>query len=204
MGHLCSKSVSAVNNDTAISGGSRPRSSHSGASPLPYGDAYYRPEDTRQSNSASATASPFSSPLPAGIAPSPARTPGRKFRWPLPPPSPAKPIMAILRRKSRKASIPEDYQIGEDGVGEIQLDKSFGYSKNFGAKFELGKEIGRGHFGHTFWARGKKGDLKGKPVAVKIISKSKVRSRLPIFQSSFLQLNLFVDLIHFKCEILMI
>lgn len=186
MGHLCSKSVSDVNHDTGISGGSHTRSSHSGASPIAYGDVYSRPEEFRQSYSVSATGSPFSSPLPAGIAPSPARTPGRKFRWPLPPPSPAKPIMAILRRKSRKATIPEENRIGEEGVGEIQLDKSFGYSKNFGAKFELGKEIGRGHFGRTFWARGKKGDLKGKPVAVKIISKSKVHSILSIFLSLFL------------------
>lgn len=188
MGHFCSKSVSDVNNDggTAISGSNGPRSS-------PYGR-----EESRQSYSASTTASPFSSPLPAGIAPSPARTPGRKFRWPLPPPSPAKPIMAILRRKSRKASIPEENQVEEEGVGvgEVQLDKSFGYSKNFGAKFELGREIGRGHFGHTLWAKGKKGDLKGKPVAVKVISKSKVcLYRLSLFQSSFLQLNLFVSLI---------
>ncbi|KAG6579299.1 CDPK-related kinase 4, partial [Cucurbita argyrosperma subsp. sororia] len=162
MGHHCSKSVSDISNHAVISGGSHPT------------------EDTRHSNSVSATASPFSSPLPSGIAPSPARTPRRKFRWPLPPPSPAKPIMAILRRKSRKASIPEENQIGEEGLGEVQLDKSFGYSTNFGAKFELGKEVGRGHFGHTFWAKGKKGDLKGKPVAVKIISKSKMTSTVGI------------------------
>ncbi|XP_023549645.1 CDPK-related kinase 6-like isoform X2 [Cucurbita pepo subsp. pepo] len=167
MGHHCSKSVSDVSNHAVISGGSRPSSS-----PIP--------EDTRHSNSVSATASPFSSPLPSGIAPSPARTPRRKFRWPLPPPSPAKPIMAILRRKSRKASIQEENQIREEGLGEVQLDKSFGYSTNFGAKFELGREVGRGHFGHTFWAKGKKGDLKGKPVAVKIISKSKMTSTIAI------------------------
>ncbi|XP_022974330.1 CDPK-related kinase 6-like isoform X2 [Cucurbita maxima] len=166
MGHHCSKSVSDVSHHAAISGGSRPSSS-----PIP--------EDTRHSNSVSATASPFSSPLPSRIAPSPART-RRKFRWPLPPPSPAKPIMAILRQKSRKASIPEENQIGEEGLGEVQLDKSFGYSTNFGAKFELGREVGRGHFGHTFWAKGKKGDLKGKPVAVKIISKTKMTSTVGI------------------------
>ncbi|MCI21338.1 CDPK-related kinase 3-like, partial [Trifolium medium] len=57
------------------------------------------------------------------------------------------------------------------------LDKSFGYSKNFGAKYELGKEVGRGHFGHTCAARAKKGDLKDQPVAVKIISKSKESMR---------------------------
>lgn len=67
-------------------------------------------------------------------------------------------------------TIPED----EGGEGERALDKSFGYQRNFGSKYELGKEIGRGHFGHTCWAKGKKGALKNQPVAVKIISKAKV------------------------------
>ncbi|XP_004145991.1 CDPK-related kinase 6 [Cucumis sativus] len=151
MGHYCSKGVSDVSNHPTIS-------------------------DVPQHT----TSSPFSSPLPPGIPPSPATTPGRKFRWPLPPPSPAKPIMAILRRKSRKPSIPEDDKIGEQELGEVQLDKSFGYSNNFAAKFELGMEVGRGHFGHTFWAKGKKGNLKGIPVAVKIISKSKMTSAVGI------------------------
>lgn len=60
------------------------------------------------------------------------------------------------------------------GTGTGGLDKNFGYPKNLAAKFELGKEVGRGHFGHTCWAKGKKGELKGQPVAVKIISKAKV------------------------------
>lgn len=55
-----------------------------------------------------------------------------------------------------------------------QLDKNFGFNKSFGGKYELGKEIGRGHFGHTCHAKGKKGDLRDHPLAVKIISKSKV------------------------------
>jgi hypothetical protein len=38
----------------------------------------------------------------------------------------------------------------------------------------LGKEVGRGHFGHTCSGRGKKGDIKDHPIAVKIISKAKV------------------------------
>ncbi|KAL2480855.1 CDPK-related kinase 3 [Abeliophyllum distichum] len=57
------------------------------------------------------------------------------------------------------------------------LDKNFGYNKNFGAKFELGKEVGRGHFGHTCYAKGRKGELKDLPVAVKIISKAKLFKR---------------------------
>nr|GEX57671.1 CDPK-related kinase 3 [Tanacetum cinerariifolium] len=68
--------------------------------------------------------------------------------------------------------------IPEDGTAAVEqevqlLDKNFGYNKNFGAKYELGKEIGRGHFGHTCHARGKKGDLKDLALAVKIISKVK-------------------------------
>ena len=91
--------------------------------------------------------------------------------------------MAIMRRlgQGKQQPIIEDGG-GEGGGGERVaagtgtggLDKSFGYPKNFSAKYELGKEVGRGHFGHTCWAKGKKGELKGQPVAVKIISKAKV------------------------------
>lgn len=116
------------------------------------------------------------SPLPGGVSPSPARssTPGRFFKRRFAPPSPAKHIKASLAKrfgqKPKESPIPE-----EQGVEpEQSLDKSFGYSKNFGAKYELGKEVGRGHFGHTCSGRGKKGELKDKPLAVKIISKAKV------------------------------
>lgn len=91
----------------------------------------------------------------------------------------------MLRRqgkaKPKEGPIPEEQGEGGGGEGERSLDKSFGYGKNFGAKFELGKEVGRGHFGHTCWAKGKKGDLKGQSVAVKIISKAKVRGFVMFF-----------------------
>ncbi|KAJ0968454.1 hypothetical protein J5N97_025371 [Dioscorea zingiberensis] len=128
--------------------------------------------------------SPFpqgtASPLPAGVSPSPARsTPRRFFRWPLPPPSPAKHIKASLAKRQGKPTevpIPEDGGGGGGGAeGEAALDKSFGYGRNFGAKYELVREVGRGHFGHTCSARVKKGELKGQLVAVKIIPKAKVR-----------------------------
>ena len=187
MGHCCSKSIPVVNTDESptVNGVST-------ASPPP---ATSQPHYANSANSVVAAgaggatplhsfaASPFQSPLPAGVAPSPARTPGRKFRWPLPPPSPAKPIMsAILRRRgpARETGGPEPIPeeggaaAGGGGEGERGLDKSFGYPKNFGAKYEIGKEIGRGHFGHTCFAKGKKGELKGHSVAVKIISKAKV------------------------------
>ncbi|KAG8095173.1 hypothetical protein GUJ93_ZPchr0012g21099 [Zizania palustris] len=57
---------------------------------------------------------------------------------------------------------------------ERPLDKTFGFAKNFGAKYELRKEVGRGHFGHTCCAVVKKGEYKGQAVAVKIIAKAKL------------------------------
>ncbi|XP_050387559.1 CDPK-related kinase 3 [Argentina anserina] len=122
------------------------------------------------------------SPLPGGVSPSPARssTPGRFFKRRFAPPSPAKHIKASLAKrfgqKPKESPIPE-----EQGVEpEQSLDKSFGYNKNFGAKYELGKEVGRGHFGHTCSGRGKKGELKDKPLAVKIISKAKMTTAISI------------------------
>ncbi|GFZ06357.1 calcium-dependent protein kinase (CDPK) family protein [Actinidia rufa] len=179
MGHCCSKdvSVSVAKEDTTGT--------------VPAGGTYaanHRPKSPRTAPALNGTtpahsfsASPWQSPYPAGVAPSPARTPRRMFKWPFPPPSPAKPIMsAILKRqgpaKPKEGPIPED----DSGEGEGGLDKSFGYSKNFAAKYELGKEVGRGHFGHTCWAKGKKGELKNQPVAVKIISKAKMTTAISI------------------------
>ncbi|TYI69048.1 hypothetical protein E1A91_D08G127900v1 [Gossypium mustelinum] len=168
MGHCCSKNVSVNNESTSTVNQSQPLPVPASATPSVETNSY--------------AVSPFASPLPAGVAPSPspARTPGRKFRWPLPPPSPAKPIMAaIMRRKGSNKAAPMEGTIPEDGEGAV-LDKNFGYGKNLGAKFELGKEVGRGHFGHTCWAKGKKGELKGKSVAVKIISKAKMTSAISV------------------------
>ncbi|CAH2057715.1 unnamed protein product [Thlaspi arvense] len=91
--------------------------------------------------------SPFphgsASPLPSGVSPSPARTstPRRFFRRPFPPPSPAKHIKASLIKrlgvKPKEGPIPEE----RGTETEQSLDKSFGYGKNFGAKYELGKEM---------------------------------------------------------------
>ncbi|XP_077234200.1 CDPK-related kinase 3-like [Tasmannia lanceolata] len=122
-----------------------------------------------------------SSPFPAGIPPSPARsTPRRFFRRPFPPPSPAKHIKASLAKRQGPVK-PKEGPIPEDGSEvERPLDKSFGYGKNFGAKYELGKEVGRGHFGHTCSAKAKKGEIKGQSVAVKIISKAKMTTAISI------------------------
>ncbi|XP_059634428.1 CDPK-related kinase 3-like [Cornus florida] len=139
-----------------------------------------------RSSVASPSQSPYPhgapSPYPVGVSPSPARaTPRRFFKRPFPPPSPAKHIKASLARrfghaKSKEGPIPEDGTMESDQ----SLDKNFGYNKNFGAKYELGKEVGRGHFGHTCYARGKKGELRDQPVAVKIISKSKMTTAISI------------------------
>jgi hypothetical protein len=137
----------------------------------------------------SAAGSPWAaSPLPEGIAPSPATsasTPRRFFRRPFPPPSPAKHIKASLaRRLGRRSPAPAgakpplEVPIPEHGAGgeaERELDKSFGYDRSFAAKYELGKEVGRGHFGHTCLARARKGDMRGQLLAVKVISKAKVQ-----------------------------
>ena len=70
--------------------------------------------------------------------------------------------------KPNEASIPEGSEC------EVGLDKSFGFSKQFLVHYELGEEVGRGHFGYTCSAKGKKGTLKGQDVAVKVIPKAKV------------------------------
>ncbi|PWA97137.1 hypothetical protein CTI12_AA032280 [Artemisia annua] len=92
-------------------------------------------------------------------------------------------MSALLRRQ--KTAVAEPIAEGENGEtrengGDRGLDKSFGYSKNFGAKYELGKEVGRGHFGHTCWAKCKKGVLKNQSVAVKIITKAKMTTAISI------------------------
>ena len=100
-------------------------------------------------------------------------TPSRFFKRPFPPPSPAKHIKAALARRHGSVK-PNDGAIPEGSEFEGGLDKSFGFSKNFGNKYELGEEIGRGHFGYTCRAKFKKGELKGQEVAVKVIPKAKV------------------------------
>ncbi|CAE6075737.1 unnamed protein product [Arabidopsis arenosa] len=137
---------------------------------------------------------PFYSPSPAHYffskktpARSPATnstnsTPKRFFKRPFPPPSPAKHIRAVLARrhgsvKPNSAAIPEGSEAEGGGVG---LDKSFGFSKSFASKYELGDEVGRGHFGYTCAAKFKKGDNKGQQVAVKVIPKAKMTTAIAI------------------------
>lgn len=99
-------------------------------------------------------------------------TPMRVFRMP---PSPAKHIKAVLRRrKSTKKSSAEE---GAPEEAAPELDKRFGFSKEVTSRLEVGEEVGRGHFGYTCTARYKKGEHKDQKVAVKVIPKSKVSDR---------------------------
>ncbi|KAG7011668.1 CDPK-related protein kinase, partial [Cucurbita argyrosperma subsp. argyrosperma] len=121
------------------------------------------------------------SPLPAGGTESTTSTPGRFFRRSFAPPSPAKHIRAVLARRLGKkagstAAIPEE----GDEEGGIELDKRFGFSKEFTSRLEVGEEVGRGHFGYTCSARFKKGELKGQQVAVKVIPKAKMTTAIAI------------------------
>ncbi|CAH8305709.1 unnamed protein product [Eruca vesicaria subsp. sativa] len=120
---------------------------------------------------------PFYSPSPFFSKKTPARspatsgnsTPKRLFKRPFPPPSPAKHIRALLaRRHGSVKAIPEE---------EVGLDKSFGFSKGFSGKYEVGDEVGRGHFGYTCAAKCKKG---GQQVAVKVIPKAKMTTAIAI------------------------
>ncbi|KAG8391981.1 hypothetical protein BUALT_Bualt01G0244200 [Buddleja alternifolia] len=147
------------------------------------------PSRSSAANNSSSWPSPYpfggDGGTPVGVSPSPARsTPMRFFKKPFPPPSPAKHIRASLRKfrgkkqQPREGPIPEDAAAAAEETEHQQLDKNFGYNKNFGAKYELGKEVGRGHFGHTCYAKGRKGDLKDMPLAIKIISKAKLNRLL--------------------------
>ncbi|PIA60080.1 hypothetical protein AQUCO_00400752v1 [Aquilegia coerulea] len=125
------------------------------------------------------------SPLPSLYKNSPINsttsTPLRVFKRPFPPPSPAKHIKAFL--VGRQGSVkPNEATIAEGNEScEVELnniDKNFGYSKQLLAKYELGEEVGRGHFGYTCTAIAKKGPLKGREVAVKVILKSSMTTTI--------------------------
>ncbi|GLT88084.1 hypothetical protein SLE2022_061240 [Rubroshorea leprosula] len=142
------------------------------------------PPNSRTSKSSSTFPFYSPSPLPSLFKNSPAvpsvnSTPLRIFKRPFPPPSPAKHIRALLAR--RHGSIkPNEASIPEGSECEIGLDKNFGFSKHFASHYELGEEVGRGHFGYTCLAKGKKGSLKHQEVAVKVIPKSKMTTAIAI------------------------
>lgn len=126
------------------------------------------------------------SPLPSTFKNSPAHsssvssTPLRFLKRPFPPPSPAKHIKALLARRHGSVK-PNEATIPEGSECEIiGLDKNFGFLKNFNSHYELEDEVGRGHFGYTCAAKGKKGSMKGQDVAVKVIPKCKMTTAIAI------------------------
>uniref|UniRef100_A0A1J3JTL5 non-specific serine/threonine protein kinase n=1 Tax=Noccaea caerulescens TaxID=107243 RepID=A0A1J3JTL5_NOCCA len=110
-------------------------------------------------------------------------TPLRQLARAFHPPSPAKHIRDVLRRRKERKEAAQPavrQQTEEDEREEVGLDKRFGFSKDFQTKMELGEEIGRGHFGYTCSAKFKKGELKDQEVAVKVIPKSKMTTAISI------------------------
>ncbi|XP_076940148.1 CDPK-related kinase 5-like [Bidens hawaiensis] len=134
-------------------------------------------EDTYDS-SVTGKASPFYlSPIQSllGIQKSPARPSTGDNSTPktgaFPPPSPAKHIMAVLMGGRRT----------EDGQEVMTgLDRRFGLSKRFKDLYEVGEEVGRGHFGYTVSATCKSGEHAGEKVAVKVIPKDKMTTAIAI------------------------
>ncbi|KAI3799041.1 hypothetical protein L1987_34329 [Smallanthus sonchifolius] len=96
------------------------------------------------------------------------QSPKRFFRKAFAPLSPAQHMKGVLARRTAK------------GSGEEKLNRSFGFSKHIGHKYDIGEEVGKGHFGHICRAKCKKGEFKGQQVAVKIISKSKMTTAIAI------------------------
>ncbi|KAL4557214.1 hypothetical protein LXL04_035387 [Taraxacum kok-saghyz] len=187
MGHCCSKGTVAA---SAVKDGVNHGSTAAARNPNQHNPPSLGGSIGKLSNGApssdtplhSYTGSPWQIPYPEGVGatPSPAGTPRRTFKWPFPPPSPAKPIMSAIRKRRDKKENPATIQEDDRKETEPPLDKIFGFPRNFRAKYELGKEIGRGHFGHTCRAKCKKGALKDQSVAVKIISKSKMKTAISI------------------------
>ena len=79
-------------------------------------------------------------------------------------------------RRQQREEGGEDAPIDlDEGDGSKSgLDKNFGFARNISTKYELESELGRGHFGHTVRAVGKKGEVKGLACAVKVIPKAGV------------------------------
>ncbi|XP_071713475.1 CDPK-related kinase 4-like [Rutidosis leptorrhynchoides] len=177
MGHCCSKGSTRKDDIKLKPANNNNNNNHDHQKP---------PSSPGDTPKYSFTGSPWQMPYPEGIGStqSPAMTPRRMFKWPFPPPSPAKPIMsAIRKRRQSKKGTPATGKLPENEVKskeKIVLDKNFGFQRNLRAKYELGKEVGKGHFGHTCRAKCKKGAMKNQAVAVKIISKAKMTTAISI------------------------
>jgi hypothetical protein len=106
-----------------------------------------------------------------------------------------KPLAKMLGgRKPKEASLLEEGVVGAgasgaaagDGLEAVRpLDKTLGFKDNFAFKYKLEREIGRGQLAHVFLAIVKSGRYKGQNVAVKIISKAKVKEPQYMLISNF-------------------
>ncbi|KAH8510829.1 hypothetical protein Peur_052474 [Populus x canadensis] len=128
---------------------------------------------------------PFYTPSPFKKTPfkSTTSTPLRFFKKSFAPPSPAKHIKAVLRRQNKtkkKSGAEPNAEEDDDNEEAVELDKRFGFSKEFTSRLEVGEEVGRGHFGYTCSAKFKKGERKGQQVAVKVIPKSKMTTAIAV------------------------
>ncbi|GMJ00552.1 CDPK-related kinase [Hibiscus trionum] len=132
---------------------------------------------------------PPATPFLPMYTPSPAHHPNkphtpstpRVFQRPFPPPSPAKHIRAVLRRRKASKKVENEATISMEKEEEgFELDKRFGFSKELKSRLEVGVEVGRGHFGYTCSAKFKKGEFKGHRVAVKVIPKSKMTTAIAV------------------------
>ncbi|KAJ6403515.1 hypothetical protein OIU84_015428, partial [Salix udensis] len=104
------------------------------------------------------------------VAPFPTSKPSPYF--PLYTPSPFKKT-PFKSKKKKKSGADPSAEDDDDNEEAVELDKRFGFSKEFTSRLEVGEEVGRGHFGYTCSAKFKKGERKGQQVAVKVIPKSK-------------------------------
>ncbi|KAL3580554.1 hypothetical protein D5086_018389 [Populus alba] len=109
-------------------------------------------------------------------------TPLRFFKKSLAPPSLAKYFKAVLRRQNKKEKIgvEPNSEEGDKNEEAVELDKRFGFSKEFTSRLEVGEEVGRGHCGYTCSAKFKKGARKGQQVAVKVIPKPKMTTAIAV------------------------
>ncbi|KAF8769368.1 hypothetical protein HU200_006890 [Digitaria exilis] len=119
-----------------------------------------------------------SSPAHPGAGSAPTTPARRLLRLPFPPPVAREAHQGGARAAARPAAALHPrgrWRRGRGGGGGGRgLDKGFGFNKGFAAKYDMGDEVGRGHFGYTCAATVKKGARKGESVAVKVIPKAKV------------------------------
>ncbi|MCO5566896.1 hypothetical protein L7F22_020579 [Adiantum nelumboides] len=108
---------------------------------------------------------PNSTDSPVSKSPHPRRT--RKFS--------ASKLTQPRLRYNDSTSIEESGSKAE--LSKSLVRKSFGYTRSFSSKYELGPEVGRGHFGYTCYASLKlNGEFQEPTVAVKIIPKTEMKT----------------------------